>query len=98
MAEGSTSFNVSPGGDPFDQLMAQVRQAAEGAYDVLGELGRSRSGNVVYLARELESGHLVAMKLTRTQGDEFTLEVVKTLDGAVPGLENKCPECRSVLP
>lgn len=98
MAEGSTSFNVSPGGDPFDQLMAQVRQAAEGAYDVLGEMGRSRGGNVVYLARELESGHLVAMKLTRTQGDEFTLEVVKTLDGAVPGLENKCPECRSVLP
>ncbi len=98
MAEGSTSFNVSPDGDPFDQLMAQVRQAAEGAYDILGEMGRSRSGNVVYLARELESGSLVAMKLTRAGGDEFTLEVVKTLDGAVPGLENKCPECRSVLP
>jgi TPR repeat protein len=101
VADGPTAFNVGQGGDPYDQLLAQVREAATGVYDVLGEMGRSKSGNVVYLARELESGHLVAMKLSRTVGaseGEFNHEVVKTLDGSMPGLENKCPECKALLP
>ncbi|MBX3145438.1 MAG: SEL1-like repeat protein [Gemmatimonadales bacterium] len=101
VADGQTMFNVAPGsGDPFEQLLEQVRLAAEGAYDILGEMGRSKSGNVVYLARELEGGNLVAMKLSREAGapDEFNLEVVRTLDGSVPGLESKCPECKGTLP
>lgn len=103
MADRPSSIFVKPDeGDPYDQLLAQVRQAAEGVYDVLGEMGRSKSGNVVYLARELETSNLVAMKLSRSKsastGDDFNLEVVKTLDNAVPGLENKCPECKAVLP
>ncbi len=99
MAEGSNSFEVSPGGgDPYEQLLAQVRAAAEGEYTILGEMGRSKSGNVVYLAREIATEHLVAMKLSRLGGEEFSLEVVKTLDGTIPGLESKCPECKAVLP
>ena len=102
MAEGNNVFGVSPdGGDPYEQLLAQVRAAAEGEYDVLGEMGRSKSGNVVYLAREGATEHLVAMKLSRVRGaggDEFSLEVVKTLDGTMPGLESKCPECKAILP
>lgn len=44
MADGQTMFNVAPGGgDPFEQLLEQVRLAAEGAYDILGEMGRSKS-------------------------------------------------------
>ncbi|MEZ4455820.1 MAG: zinc ribbon domain-containing protein [Gemmatimonadales bacterium] len=98
MADGPTAINLMPGGgDPFDQLLSQVRAAAEGVYDVLGEMGRSKSGNVVYLAREIESGNLVAMKLSRTGGNDFNLEVVRTLDSSVPGLESTCPECRNVL-
>ena len=104
MADRPSSINLRPseGGDPYDQLLVQVRQAAEGVYDVLGEMGRSKTGNVVYLAKELETGSLVAMKLSRAKTgqpeQDFTLEVVKTLDGAVPGLENKCPECKALLP
>lgn len=95
---GPTQFSVG-GSDPFNQLLEQVRGAAEGVYDILGEMGRSRSGNVVYLARELESAHLVALKLTRSGGtNEYALEVVRTLDSAVPGLESSCPECKAVLP
>jgi TPR repeat protein len=92
---------VSPSGDPFEQLLAQVKAAAEGVYDILGEIGRSKSGNVVYLAREIESGHLVALKLSRVQGaagEEFDLNVVRTLDTTLPGLESRCPECRETLP
>ena len=103
MADRPSSIQLRPSdGDPYDQLLAQVRQAAEGVYDVLGEMGRSKTGNVVYLAKELETGSLVAMKLSRAKAgqpeQDFTLEVVKTLDGAVAGLENKCPECKALLP
>lgn len=102
MAQKTTSLSLTPDdGDPFVRLLAQVRSAAEGAYEVLGEIGRSKSGNVVYLAKELESSNLVAMKLSRVAGaaaEEFNLEVVDTLDQAVPGLESKCPDCGTVLP
>jgi TPR repeat protein len=96
---GHTQFNVAGGGDPFGELLRQVQQAAQGVYDILGEMGRSKSGNVVYLAREVETGHLVALKLTRGgAGEEYSLEVVRTLDSMIPGLESKCPECKTVLP
>ena len=102
MAQKTTTLSLTPDdGDPFVRLLAQVRSAAEGAYEILGEIGRSKSGNVVYLAKELESGNLVAMKLSRVAGaaaEEFNLEVVDTLDQAVPGLESKCPDCGTVLP
>jgi TPR repeat protein len=94
-----TQFNVAGGGDPFSELLRQVQQAAQGVYEILGEMGRSRSGNVVYLAREVETGHLVALKLTRGgSNEEYALEVVRTLDSTVPGLESSCPECKTVLP
>jgi hypothetical protein len=99
--EQPQTFTVSPSGDPFEQLLAQVKAAAEGVYDILGEIGRSKSGNVVYLAREIESSHLVALKLSRAQGaagEEFDLNVVRTLDTTLPGLESRCPECRETLP
>lgn len=94
---GRTQFIVS-GDDPFVELLHQVREAAQGVYDILGEMGRSTHGNVVYLARELESGHLVALKLTRSGTAEYALDVVRTLDTTVPGLESSCPQCRAVLP
>ncbi len=99
---GPTQFNVAAGGgDPLDRLLAQVREAAAGVYDILGEMGRSKSGNVVYLARENETTHLVVLKLQRNPsgaaGDDYTLEVVRTLDGSLPGVESRCPECKAEL-
>jgi len=97
-ADRPSHFNLAGAGDPFDELLQQVRGAAEGVYDILGEMGRSQSGNVVYLARELDTQHLVALKLTRTANNEYALEVLRTLDSNVPGLESSCPECNAVLP
>ena len=99
---GPTQFNVAAGGgDPLDRLLAQVQEAAAGVYEILGEMGRSKSGNVVYLARELDTANLVVLKLQRNvsgaAGEEYTLEVVRTLDGSLPGVESKCPECQAVL-
>ena len=99
MTNVPTMYNLAPGGgDPYDQLLEQVKRAASGVYDILGEMGRSKSGNVVYLAREVATAHLVAMKLSRAAGaSEYGLEVVRTLDDSVPGLENQCPQCKALL-
>ncbi len=90
------------GGDPFGDLLKQVREAAGDVYKIEGEIGRSKSGSIIYLAREMETGHLVALKLQRNQdatdGEDYTLSVVRTLDATLPGLESKCPECKSILP
>jgi len=47
------------------ELRKAVQEAAEGEYEVLGEMERSEGGGVVYFARELKSGRLVALRLTR---------------------------------
>ena len=48
-----------------EELLKAVQGAAEGEYEVLGEMERSEGGGVVYFARELKSGRLVALRLTR---------------------------------
>ena len=63
-------------------------------YDVLGEMGRGDRGIIVYLARDLSTERLVALKLE--PGDppqEFSLEVVKQLDSSLPAAESRCPSC-----
>ena len=96
-----TQVNVPAGaGDPIDRLLIQVREAAAGIYDVLGEMGRSKRGNVVYLAREIETARLVGLKLTRkgtaADGEEL-ISRFRALDNSVPGLESKVPTQGDVL-
>ena len=50
-----------------EEMLQAVQGAAEGEYEVLGEMERSEGGGVVYFARELKSGRLVALRLTREQ-------------------------------
>jgi TPR repeat protein len=55
-----------------EELLRAVQGAAEGEYEVLGEMQRSEGGGVVYFARELKSGRLVALRLTREQESDGT--------------------------
>ena len=55
-----------------EELLKAVQGAAEGEYEVLGEMERSEGGGVVYFARELKSGRLVALRLTREQESDGT--------------------------
>lgn len=50
-----------------EEMLKAVQAAAEGQYEVLGEMQHSDGGGVVYFARELGSGRLVALRLTREQ-------------------------------
>src|SRR5665213_2291725 len=59
---GTRSGEASP-----EELLKAVKGAAEGEYEVLGEMERSEGGGVVYFAREIKSQRLVALRLTREQ-------------------------------
>lgn len=82
-------------------LHAAVREAAAGYFDVLGELGATVKGTVVYLARELESDVLVVLKLEPGDdgagGTHYFLDVARELDESVPDVEARCPRCRGTL-
>jgi hypothetical protein len=79
---------------PDDEFLRAVREAAEGEYEVLGEMGRGQRGAIVYLARDLSAERLVALRLEHGDAaDEFTLEVVKQLDSSMPAVESSCPKC-----
>ena len=73
-----------------EELLKAVRGAAEGEYEVLGEMQRSEGGGVVYFARELKSGRLVALRLTREQesdgSESYALGVTQVIKPLVASL------------
>jgi hypothetical protein len=95
--EGATKLSLPTLQDspaPDDEFLQAVRDAAEGEYEVVGEMGRGQRGTIVYLARDLSSERLVALRLEQgATPDEFTLEVVKQLDSSMPAVESSCPKC-----
>ena len=82
-------------------LFVAVQQAAEGLFDVVGELGANAKGVITYLARELASGELVVLKLEPGEdpagGVQFFLDVARGLDASVPDVETRCPRCKAKL-
>lgn len=73
-----------------EELLKAVQGAAEGEYEVLGEMQRSEGGGVVYFARELKSGRLVALRLTREQesdgSESYALGVTQVIKPLVASL------------
>ncbi|MEP7065431.1 MAG: PEGA domain-containing protein [Gemmatimonadota bacterium] len=67
---GKDLFGAQPDDGSREELLAVVRELADGEYDVLGEMQRSEGGGVVYFARELDSGRLVALRLIRQEDSE----------------------------
>ncbi len=97
-----------------EELLKAVQGAAQGEYEVLGEMERSEGGGVVYFARELESSRLVALRLTREQesdgSESYALGVTPVIKPLVASLgatyssptsvlqAGKAPEVRPLLP
>jgi hypothetical protein len=81
-------------------LLTAVREAAAGVFDVLGELGATAEGVVVFLARELNGGELVLLTVERAPdagSEQYFLDVARELDASVPDVELRCPRCRAKL-
>src|SRR5262249_36688099 len=83
------------------KFLEAVQRAVADDYQVLGEMGRGAKGKIVYLARELSSGRLVALQLVPgdafEQSGELWLDVLRKLDESVPSGESACPRCGQVL-
>jgi TPR repeat protein len=73
-----------------EELLKAVQGAAEGEYEVLGEMERSEGGGVVYFAREIKSGRLVALRLTREResdgSESYALGVTQVIKPLVASL------------
>ncbi len=84
------------------ELLRAVRDAAADEFDVLGEIARDGLNTVVFLARDLQSTDLVALKLIRgdpdqSGQDQYTVEVVHELDASMPDIDSTCPRCGAKL-
>lgn len=97
---GSTRVNFRAGGPgPRDEVLEAVRDAAKEEYEVFGEIGRAPDGTVAYLARDLVSKKLVALRLTRgvAAKNEYLLEVADRLDATVPAPPSNCARCQAEI-
>ena len=85
---------ASGSGVTGDSVLRAVLATVAGEYELLGELGRGVAGTIMYLARELDSAHLVVLRLDPAKsGDGAVLSVVRELDASVAGGSMLCPEC-----
>lgn len=84
-----------------DAVWGALARALAGEYEIVARLGLGSGGAPVYLARELITDTLVALRLPRLESEssarEFGLEVVRQIDGSLPGIETKCSHCGAAL-
>jgi hypothetical protein len=85
--------------EPPDELLEAVREVAAGEFAVLGEIGRAPDGTIAYLARDLSTQKLVALRVARggASGAEYLLDVADQLDASVPAPPTQCPRCNAAL-
>ena len=72
----TSGVNSGVSGFTTEQLLSAVHEAARGTYEVLGEMSRARGGGVVYFAKDVATGGIVALRLQRDESSadgEFSL-------------------------
>lgn len=60
-------------------LREKVRAATDGQYEFLGDIPRSEGGGLVYFARDLTDGKIVALRLQKDMNKKFEVGVTRTL-------------------
>jgi len=60
-------------------LREKVRAATAGHYEFLGDIPRSEGGGLVYFARDLADGKIVALRLQKDLNKKFEVGVTRTL-------------------
>ena len=84
-----------------DAVWDALARALAGEYEIVARLGLGSGGAPVYLARELITDTLVALRLPPLVSDsearEFGLEVVRQIDPSLPEIETRCSHCGAVL-
>lgn len=83
-----------------DAVWEALARALSGEYEIIARLGLGHGGAPVYLARELVTDSLVALRLPDLVSDQDArsgLEIVRQLDGSLPEIETKCPHCAATI-
>jgi hypothetical protein len=84
-----------------DAVWDALARALTGEYEIVAGLGLGSGGAPVYLARELVTDSLVALRLpplaSGSDEREFGLEVVRQIDASLPDIDTRCPRCGTVL-
>ena len=84
-----------------DVIWDALARALAGEYDILARLGFGRGDAPVYLARELVTDNLVALRLppisSGNDAQEYGLEVVRQIDQTLPEVETRCSHCGRTL-
>ncbi len=63
-----------------DAMLAAVKEAVAGDYEVLGQMSRSEGGGAVYFARDRHTKRIVALRLQRDgEGEEFSVGLTSAL-------------------
>jgi len=62
-----------------DDLLAAVKDATQGRFEILGEMSRSGGGGIVYFARDLESGKIEALRLQQETAGDFSIGLTGVL-------------------
>lgn len=66
-------------------LREKVRAATAGQYEFLGDIPRSEGGGLVYFARDLSDGKIVALRLQKDMNKKFEVGVTRTLKAVERG-------------
>ncbi|MGH7467842.1 MAG: serine/threonine-protein kinase [Longimicrobiales bacterium] len=84
-----------------DDVLGAIRKAVGNAFEILGEMGREGDQAVAYLARENDTGGLVALKLEKEEAEasdsDLSLTVRRQLDASVPAQSEQCAFCQAVV-
>lgn len=62
-----------------DDLMAAVKDATTGNFEILGEMSRTGGGGVVYFARDLQSGKIEALRLQQEAAGDYSIGLTGVL-------------------
>ncbi|HEU4631778.1 MAG TPA: serine/threonine-protein kinase, partial [Gemmatimonadaceae bacterium] len=85
-----------------DPLASALRDATADTHEILGEIGRSPSNVVAYLARRRETEELVALQLVPDVAAggvaNYALTEHRELDDAVPSPRDACRVCQVPIP
>jgi hypothetical protein len=84
-----------------DVIWEALGRALVGQYEILALLGFGRGDAPVYLANELATDTMVALRLPPltfgSDTQEYGLEVVRQLDSSLPEIATRCSHCGATL-
>jgi hypothetical protein len=84
-----------------DAVWEALARALAGEYEIVARLGLGSGGAPTYLARELLTDNLVALRLpplvSGNEAQEYGLEVVRQIDATLPDIETRCSHCGTSL-